>query len=177
MMMRRGKFPIHHKVDPVQQGFLAEHRIPRRQVKPGSAARTVSNLVIGVRADIEVPRKFLCHFRYRWGFLILKRSIRNVLPDDLVRLIVKIWKEDISGMFLRYPVRYREALRRIPTIEYYSMVGFVPARPTKKLDKIPRKRAGKHERRQKRLSSLDGWDFPSHPASHTTESGDGVRLC
>jgi hypothetical protein len=150
-------------------------RRPTRAVKPGSSARVVSKLVLGIRADIEVPKKFLGYFRYRWGFLILIRRYR--LPKGLVQFLAKRWKSDITEMFLLYPVRYNDALRRIPPSSYYEMVGFTlgVGRP-KGPDSTGRQRPGKCERRAEALRrSSTAKDCVSPPLMD--KSGGGVRLC
>lgn len=179
-MMHRGKVPMHHQYDPVATGITRDYRIPTKQVKPGSSVKAVVQFVIGVRADVEVPRKFLGYFRYRWGFLILKR--RGSLPKELVAKLVSIWKRRFSAIWLKTPIRYSEALTRMPSNVYYTLAGFhkptPPRVPFGTKPKGPRrKRQGKWDRLRALCTEvyLAGVsDTPATPCSD--KSGGGVRL-
>jgi len=120
-MILRRKSPTGHKVEPDPR-FLRSDKIPTLQVKPGVAVRVVSRIVLGIRADVEVPRKFLAYFSYRWGFLILHR--RRALPNPLVKWIAQLWKRDVTSMLLVHPIRYNDALRRIPSNALWALNGF-----------------------------------------------------
>jgi len=74
------------------------------------ATRIVRQQVVGVRAEVEVPRKFLKYFRYRYGFLIL--SVRFCLPIGLVRFLLSQWVCNFTSLWLVEPVRYKFYLRR-----------------------------------------------------------------
>lgn len=176
-MMMRKKLPHHHYDIRTPQRLRSE-KIPTKRVLPGSSVRAVSELVLGIRAWVEVPKEFLAYFKYRWGFLILYR--RAHLPKELVKFLARRWKMDISEMFLKCPIRYNDALRRIPPTTYYVMVGFTPSQggPKTPVTRGPRKRAGRSERRVTKLETLrrefipDGYNSPSP----SDKSGDGVRL-
>jgi len=172
-MMHRKKLPMHHNFDVYSAGLASRVKLPTRQVKPGVAVRVVKRLVIGLRADIEIPRKFLAYFRYRWGFLILYRKER--LPPDLVKLIVHIWKTDISGLFLKHPFRFNEALRRIPTNLFYRLVGFVPALVHGAASKR-RRRTGRNTRLLLKTSSSVPSTQSVVGAPSSDKSDGGVRL-
>lgn len=74
------------------------------------ATRIVRQQIVGIRAEIEVPRKFLRYFRYRYGFLIL--SVRHCLPIGLVRFLLAQWIKCPNSLWLLEPVRLKFYLRR-----------------------------------------------------------------
>jgi len=121
-----GKFPLH-----LQKGFSSTTRLtkirPTKLVKPGTMERALSYYVIGIRADIEVPRKLLGYFKYRWGFLILKRH--GHYNRTLCKFLAKVWKSDHTGMFLREPIRLSEALRCVPASKLSLLGGFIRGGP------------------------------------------------
>jgi hypothetical protein len=173
-MTMRAKRP--HRVSfQDRRKILSSKMVPANQVKPGWAARTISKLVLGIRADIEVPKKFLGYFRYRWGFLILHRKFN--LPKPLVKWLTRQWKVDISGMFLRYPVRFNEALRRIPSSSRWRLEGFLPAlhsdlwEPSDRVRKRPPRRI-----RMTLRSSREGNDNRYTSPPYSDKSDGGVRL-
>lgn len=177
IMARREKFPIHHFTSIESLGFTLGPKRPTRLLKAGASARVVTKLVLGVRADVEVPRKFLGYFRYRWGFLILNRY-KSSLPQDLVKHLVSIWKRDISQMFLKYPIRYNDALRRLPSSTMFVLGGFVRGSDAPSLSKKKRSRRGKHERlRMKNSKEVCGRIICDRGPSLSDSRGDGVRLC
>jgi hypothetical protein len=179
-MAMRSERSYHHNV-PLKPNIIRAERIPTRQILPGSSARAVSKLVLGIRADIEVPKGLLGYFRYRWGFLILHRKV--TLPRRLCRWLVSQWKCDITRMFLRYPVRYNDALRRLPCTTLWVMRGFVPAGSQgdtlAALMKPARRRQPRNVRRgfepspQRRQADVN----TSATTSSSDKSDDGVRLC
>jgi len=132
-MFLRGKAPPPKQLLE-EQAKLAPSKRPVRQLPAGSPTRTVSKMVLGIRADIKVPKSYLGYFAYRWGFLILIRE--RALPLNLIRWLIKQWKEDITRMFLVVPMRYNEALRRLPPSSHYSMVGFTLGAPTHDKSKL-----------------------------------------
>lgn len=71
----------------------------------------VSENVLGIRADIEVPKKFLGHFRYRWGFLILTSF---AIPIGLVRFLTSQWIKTPFNLWLNRNVSYRKFLSSVP---------------------------------------------------------------
>jgi hypothetical protein len=181
-MLMRGKDPYRH--GPLQPSqVLRPLKIPTSRIKPGMSVRTVSKMVIGIRASIEVPRKFLCHFRYRWGFLILHR--RSPLPLELAKWLANQWKKAQFSLWLKCDTRYNEALRRAPGATLYVTSGFRPGglaqwggprvRPCK------RTRIGRNERVEQRAkffharSGLSQW-LSSVPPALSDKSGSGVRL-
>lgn len=72
--------------------------------------RIVRRQIVGVRAEVEVPGKFLKYFRYRHGFLIL--SVRHCLPIGLVRFLTAQWIKCPTSLWLVEPVRFKHYLRR-----------------------------------------------------------------
>lgn len=173
-ILARGKVPRH--VSTPAREKLSNWKLPSKRVLPGMMVRTISNMVIGVRATVTVPRKFLAHFKYRWGFLILNRN--RPIPNDLARFLASQWKSDISEMFLKFPIRYNEALRRMPTNKYLLVNGWVKA--SREADvgtrsanprRILRSLRRSIDRRKSRAQQL------SSSSSDTIESAGGVRLC
>jgi len=120
--MVTGKFPLHLNKAAASDTILRPKR-PTKQVKPGTAERALSYYVIGIRADIEVPRKLLGYFKYRWGFLILKRHCD--FNRNLTEFLSRLWKSDHTGMFLREPIRFNDALRCIPPSKLSLLGGFL----------------------------------------------------
>jgi hypothetical protein len=172
-MATRKKLPCHIAY-PCDTKLLSAVRQSAKQVTPAVAAKTIDRFVIGIRADVEIPRKFLAYFRYRWGFLILRRF--HVLPRLLVKRLAQVWKEDISAMWLRCPVRFNEALRRGPTFWYYQKVKFVPSSEPPKTSNTSRQRAGRNTRHRSRdVVSTSNTLIASTPSSD--KSDGGVRLC
>jgi hypothetical protein len=180
-MAMRSQRSFHH--DSLEDtNIIRSYKVPTTQIKPGSSARAVSRLVLGIRADIDVPKGLLGHFRYRWGFLILRRHWS--LPLRLSRWLASQWKADITRMFLRYPCRYNDALRRLPCTALWAMRGFVPsgtqgdtlrlARPAAKRRRPPRNYRCALATSARRCQ-VDG--SPSMTTSSSDKSDDGVRLC
>jgi hypothetical protein len=139
-MVNRGKLP-HHRLNSERANLISPYRIPARQIKPGARERAIANLVVGVRASIEVPKGTLGYFRYRWGFLILKR--KAFLPKKLCQWLANLWKVDITGLFLLYPVRYNDALRRLPSSTQWVLSGFCRGHDVKAGGRPPRRRKPK----------------------------------
>lgn len=74
------------------------------------ATRIVRRNVVGIRFEMEVPRKFLRHFRYRDGFLIL--TVRHCLPIGLVRFLLSQWIKCPNSLWLLEQVRFKTFLKR-----------------------------------------------------------------
>jgi len=74
------------------------------------ATRIVRRQIIGIRYEMEVPRKFLKYFRYRDGFLIL--TVRHCLPIGLVRFLLSKWITCYTSLWLVQPIRFKYYLRR-----------------------------------------------------------------
>lgn len=77
----------------------------------GIAERIVVRQVIGLRADVEMPRKFLRYFRYRWGFLIL---ISSKIPCGLTRFLASTWCVNPYSLWLERKVSLKTFLRQVP---------------------------------------------------------------
>lgn len=175
-MVLRGKFPLGSEQCSDSDKLLSGSKLRSRQVLPGSCVRTISKYVLGVRADVEVPSGTLGYFRYRWGFLILRRHA--FLPSNLVRWLTRLWKGDSTALMLKLPVRYSVALRRMPSNTRWVLRGFVPSSGG---DPFARKRSRPHRSKHKRgrlLNSLEGIgsETLTDPPS-SDKSDDGVRLC
>lgn len=146
--------------------------VPLRKsmVSPGSAVRVLAEYVLGLRADISVPRNLLGYFRYRWGFLILNKT--GIIPKALASFLSSTWKRNFSGMFLRIPLRYSDALRRSTKSYPKGGIRFIPASSSR----APRegKRRPRRPFRSLKVHSIQGMKSEHSPSS---ESDHGVRLC
>lgn len=120
--MLRRSMTGRRRILPIRSSHTRSHKIPTKLVKPGSLVRAISKFILGVRADIEVPRGTLGYFRYRWGFLILVR--KDNLPSSLVRWLTKLWKEDFSSLLMSEPIRLNDALRRLPSSCQWQLLGY-----------------------------------------------------
>jgi len=171
-MLMRGVSP--RQYEPYDTRIVSDRKIPTRRILSGMKERTISLHVRGIRADVPVPGKFLRHFEYRWGFLILRRN--RPLPGSLARWLADEWKSDITKMFLIYPMRFSEALRRMPDNKYYLLSGFVAgSTSTPRRDK---NRPRWSYRGLRRLLSRPNTQTVNDCSAETTsnESGRGVRL-
>lgn len=74
-------------------------RITRRDGPPIFSDAVLQN-VVGVRAFCEVPKKYLGHFMYRWGFLILVTETSK-LPMGLRKFLISIWQTGRRNLWLR----------------------------------------------------------------------------
>jgi hypothetical protein len=79
------------------------------------ANRIVSHNVIGIRSNVEIPKKFLGHFRYRWNFLILT-TYR--MPPGLARFLASKWLLDPTSLWLERKVSLKRFLREVPVAIY-----------------------------------------------------------
>lgn len=178
-MMLRGGSP-HGASHPNTVALSHRVKVKCKQVKPGYACRTISKYVLGVRADLEVPRSCLAYFRYRWGFLILRR--RASLPAELVRWLTRVWKESSTALLLSLPVRYSVALRRISSTTRWVVDGWVPGGTAPENGfRLPRSRARRGHRNRPR-PKVELWsdalhDETSDRSPSPDKSDDGVRLC
>jgi len=57
--------------------------------------------ILGVRADVEVPLRYLAFFEYRWNFLILAR--RDKIPRPLRKFLLGLWKTKRYSLWLHRP--------------------------------------------------------------------------
>jgi len=167
-----GKLPLH-----LQKGFSSTTRLtkirPTKQVKPGTMERALSYYVIGIRADIEVPRKLLGYFKYRWGFLILKRH--GGFNRTLCKFLAKVWKSDHTGMFLREPIRLSEALRCVPSSKLSLLGGFIRGGPAPSGKPHRRRARPSRSSRHRSVESVEtNKMLESAPSSD--KSDGGVRL-
>jgi len=173
-MLMRGISPVSIST-PEREKFFPWKR-PTAQLKAGLKVRTISNMVIGVRASVAVPVNLLAYFTYRWGFLILKRN--RPLPNQLASYLAGLWKSDISGLFLKFPIRYNDALRRTPPDTFYAVSGW-----RKEAERAPAVVKLTQRRRDplrslRRLHLRKAGNESSSPSRTTTsnQSGGGVRL-
>lgn len=101
--------------NPVHDNFrnlkVRNHLVPRDiHDNRDLATRIVRRQIVGIRYEMEVPRKFLKYFRYRDGFLIL--SVRHCLPIGLVRFLLSQWITCFTSLWLVEPVRFKIFLKR-----------------------------------------------------------------
>jgi hypothetical protein len=143
-------------------------KISSRQVTPASAAHAISNHLIGFRGDILAPKYVLRHCAYRWGFLILRRH--SSLPANVVRWLTRLWKTDFTAVWLRSPLRFRDALKWIPDIRFYRMSGFELA------PSAPLGRRRERVRRSRNRRKLADSGNPPSAAPSSDNSDGGVRL-
>jgi hypothetical protein len=67
--------------------------------------------VLGIRSDAPIPKKFLGHFRYRRGFLILTNYW---IPSGLARFLAAQWLTAPHNLWLRVAVPLKQYLREVP---------------------------------------------------------------
>jgi hypothetical protein len=159
---------------PLRSSHARPEKIPTKLVKPGSLVRAISNYVIGVRADIEVPKETLAYFRYRWGFLILRR--KDALPSKLVRWLSNLWKTDFSSLLMSEPIRLNDALRRLPSSCQWQLLGYRYAGLLQSSRaKKGRQRPPRPVRNQPRLVPVTAGKTSESPPSSDKSDG-GVRL-
>lgn len=81
-------------------------------------ARIISNQVVGIRSDIEVPRRYLDYFAYRWNFLIL--VVRHDLPTGLVRFLTGQWIRHPANLWLVDKSSFRNFLKKTSAASFTS---------------------------------------------------------
>jgi hypothetical protein len=106
----RGETPL-----PMQKPLPAINRLRLSEFNSSVAlrARLISKQVLGIRSDIEVPKKFLVHFRYRWNFLILAAPYN--LPAGLVRFLTGQWIANPHNLWLREKCSFKNFLKKTET--------------------------------------------------------------
>lgn len=72
--------------------------------------RIVSQQVVGIRSDVEVPKKFLGHFRYRAGVLLLTST---AVPAGLVRFLTGQWIRNPHNLWLREKIGFKTFLKSL----------------------------------------------------------------
>jgi hypothetical protein len=139
-------------------------KLPSRQVLPGLKVRVLSKFLLGLRADVPVPKKFLGYFSYRWGFLILNRT--GPFPAEFASFLADSWKRHQTSMYLSVPLRYNDALRLSPSNWTFQLHGWKVASEGNTSTKRPRERRSRKVLPRQSLNSA------------TTSSGSdrGVRL-
>jgi hypothetical protein len=75
------------------------------------ANRIISFNVIGIRSNVEIPSKYLGHFRYRWNMLILTTY---KCPPGLARFLASRWLCDPTSLWLERAVPLKKFLREVP---------------------------------------------------------------
>jgi len=92
-------------------GVRAKHSITMAHFRsnPELCKRVIHRQVIGVRAGIELPEKFLKFFRYKWGFLILVAPW--AMPIGLARKLAGLWKSNPHSLWLQDKCSLKSYLR------------------------------------------------------------------
>jgi hypothetical protein len=108
-MSRRGLTPqpIQHVRQPVKDRLS----LAQFNSDAGLRKRLIRSNVIGIRADVEVPRQYLDYFSYRWGFLIL--VVRN-FPTGLARFLAGQWIKTPSNLWLQDKCSFKSYLKKTP---------------------------------------------------------------
>jgi len=78
---------------------LVDNTISRRELDFNDP-RLLNN-ILGVRADVEVPLRYLAFFEYRWNMLILAR--RDKVPRLLRKFLINLWRVKRHSLWLRRP--------------------------------------------------------------------------
>jgi len=107
-MSRRGLTPL----PLIKSATPAFHRISTAYFNSNVElrAKVISHQIVGIRSDIEVPRRFLGYFGYRWGFLIL--TSRYSLPAGLVRFLTGQWIRNPHNLWLREKYSFKRFLKK-----------------------------------------------------------------
>lgn len=79
-------------------------------------SQVVRQQIVGIRSDIEVPKRYLGCFRYRWNMLIL--TCRHSLPIGLVRYLTGQWKRNPHNLWLREKVGLKTFLRSSESADF-----------------------------------------------------------
>lgn len=108
-MLRRG---VKHSSELfVERGKTVRSTIREFNSNIDLAKRVVHRQIVGVRADVSIPSKYLGCFRYRWGFLILTAPY---LPSGLARFLASIWCTNPYSLWLERKVTLKQYLRELP---------------------------------------------------------------
>lgn len=115
-MLRRGIDPLSRQEYKTPEGNAGYTCVSLREVRenPYLATRIVANAIVGIRSSIEVPKKFLKYFRYRWNFLILTTTW--CLPIGLVRFLLGQWCQNPYSLWLRRACTLKKFLRKTPSL-------------------------------------------------------------
>lgn len=130
-------FDVFETIERTRRGFktpgldhcplVVKHHLTRRQVSDDIrlAGSIVSNCIVGIRASVEVPVKFLQHFRSRHGFLIL--TTRYKIPSGLIRFLISRWISMPTSLWLVEPCQFKKFLNRHVQSDFIRQYG--PSRP------------------------------------------------
>jgi hypothetical protein len=107
-MLRTGR-TCHVELPPV-----LSTRVGKRELdsNPDLLKRIIANEIVGIRSDCDVPEKFLGHFRYRQGFLIL--TGHHCLPIGLARYLAGKWTTAPYDLWSRRSLSFKQYLRKVP---------------------------------------------------------------
>jgi len=121
------------------------------------AGSIVSKQVVGIRASVEVPKKFLGHFRSSYGFLIL--TTRFKIPSGLIRFLLARWITSPTSLWLVEPCHFKTFLKRHVVSDFIRRYG--PERPITDRKTLSRGLAGHSgdEPINDRLAPLHEMDF------------------
>lgn len=124
-MLRRGA--KHSSELFVERGKTIRSTIREFNSNIELAKRVVHRQVVGVRADVGIPSKYLGCFRYRWGFLILTAPY---LPAGLARFLASVWCTNPFSLWLERKVTLKQYLRELPlSIHNRTVASVLPTGP------------------------------------------------
>jgi len=78
----------------------ADRNVSRRNLDLNDP-RILKN-ILGIRADVEVPVRYLVFFEYRWNFLILTPPKK--FPKPFKKFLIGLWQTQRFNLWLRRPV-------------------------------------------------------------------------
>jgi hypothetical protein len=91
------------------------------------ATRIVKSNIVGVRTEIEVPNKYIRHFRRYQGFLIL--TTRYAIPSGVVRFLLAQWIKLPTSLWLVENCPFKIFLKRHAYRDFVSVA--VVVKPVK----------------------------------------------
>jgi hypothetical protein len=94
---------------PSSKFCLVDSTISRRGLS-FTDPRIFSN-ILGIRADVEVPLRYLMFFEHRWDMLILAR--RESFPKDFKRFLISLWRSRRHSLWLRRPTHLVSFVRSL----------------------------------------------------------------
>jgi hypothetical protein len=145
-------FDVFETIERTRKGFttpclekcplVVKHHLRRQDLSDNIrlSGAIVSKQIVGIRASVEVPRKFLSHFRSRHGFLIL--TTRFKIPSGLIRFLIAQWICYPTSLWLVEPCHLKTFLRRHVTSDFVRKYG--PARPILDRKSLSRGLAGQN---------------------------------
>jgi hypothetical protein len=137
--------------ESVTWSYVKEH--------PDLLKKIVSKNIIGLRSDIEIPRKFLGYFSYSGKYNLLTVMYNH--PMSLTLFLLDKWRKQKHKCFLLLPVSFKKFLRQVPT-------KFLPPEEIKKKPRFPYDDGY--------TSSYDEWDDESTGSSNDIPDYDAMYI-